>query len=162
MNRLPLRRTTPLALFPALAAPQDFTAGYCSCQWGREKGMFAQTRTNSFRLRHARAHFYTWNPWEMQKKHFQEPAKNTPACFYSTKNNKSAPSWALPADLLGACHCLSMPVFSRLQSPPVSCTVCTFTNKEILTLLRHMIHMPVSSSFYFHVFLVSRVTSTLM
>lgn len=56
MNHLLLRHATPLALLPALAAPQDFTAGYCSCQWGRERGMFAQTRSNS--LRHPHMHTF--------------------------------------------------------------------------------------------------------
>lgn len=75
MNHLLLRHATPLALFPALAAPQDFTAGYCSCQWGRERGMFTQTGTKSLRLTRTRAHFYTWNHSKLNK-HFQEPAKS--------------------------------------------------------------------------------------
>ncbi|CAB1425662.1 unnamed protein product [Pleuronectes platessa] len=36
MNHLLLRHGMPLALFQALASPQDFPAGYCSCQWGRK------------------------------------------------------------------------------------------------------------------------------
>ena len=46
MNHLLQRHATPLALFQALAAPQDFTAGYCSCQRGRERGMFTQRETD--------------------------------------------------------------------------------------------------------------------
>lgn len=73
MNYLLLRHATPLALFPALAAPQDFTAGYCSCQWGREKGMFTQTSPNVLRLTHTRALLGIIEKWKRKKKkHFQE------------------------------------------------------------------------------------------
>lgn len=50
MDGLLLRHATPLALFPALAAPRDFTAGYCSCQWGTEKCMCTQTSPSVQRL----------------------------------------------------------------------------------------------------------------
>lgn len=54
MNHLLPRHATPLTLFLALAAPRDFTAGYCSSQWGRERGMITQTRACT----HTHTHLY--------------------------------------------------------------------------------------------------------
>lgn len=45
MNLL-LRHATPLTLFPAFAAAQEFSTVYCPCQWGTEKkGTFKQKKS---------------------------------------------------------------------------------------------------------------------
>lgn len=122
MSDLLLRHATPLALFPALAAPRDFTAGYCSCRWGTEKCMFTQTSPSVQRLTHT-------------------PADSTHPHVSSSSLGKSTPQIGV-----SLCGCLDELGLKRFQAISVlkSFLFCLHSCLTISSPTRHLNHSSLS------------------